>query len=116
MTNHEEPSVYYSSLEGRYLARDGVELRRSFRSPALAFHGRIFAFFADGDLVVKLGATAVAASIDVGHGRPYRTSATHISPAWVLVPFTTTDPHRWATYVEQAYQHALAQDLETMGS
>jgi hypothetical protein len=111
MTNHEEPSVYYASLEGRYLARDGVELRRSFRSPALAFHGRIFAFFSDGSLVVKLGAASVAASIDAGDGHPYRTSVTHVAPAWVLVPFATVDPHRWAHYVEQAYQHALAQDL-----
>jgi hypothetical protein len=111
MTNHEEPSVYYASLEGRYLARDGVELRRSFRSPALAFHGRIFAFHSDGSLVVKLGPTPVAAAIDVGHGEPYRTSATHVAPAWVLVPFAASDPHRWAHYVEQAYQHALAQDL-----
>jgi hypothetical protein len=106
MTSHEEPSVYYASLEGRYLAREGVELRRSFRRPGLAFRGSIFAFFASDGLVVKLGAESVAAAIGAGAGRPYRTSPAHTATSWLLVPFDPADPHRWARLVEQAYDHA----------
>jgi len=106
MTNHEEPSVYYSSLEGRFLAHDGVELVRSLDGPALAFEGSIFAFRRDDALVVRLATDTAASAIDLAHGVSFRTSETHTSPTWVLIPFSTGDPHRFAHYMERAYENA----------
>ncbi|PRY70594.1 hypothetical protein B0I08_101731 [Glaciihabitans tibetensis] len=111
MTNHEEPSVYYSSLEGRYLAHEGVELVRSLDGPALAFEGSIFAFRRDESLVVKLGADTAASAVTTGHGSAFRSSETHAPPSWILIPFSTADPHRFAHYLERAYEHARSRVL-----
>jgi predicted HAD superfamily phosphohydrolase len=106
MTNHEEPSVYYSSLEGRFLAHDGVELVRSLEGPALAFEGNIFAFRHSDAVVVRLAAGTAASAIEAGHGSSFRSSETHTPPTWVLVPFSTHDPERFAHYMERAYENA----------
>jgi hypothetical protein len=106
MTNHEEPSVYYSSLEGRYLAHDGVELVRSLDGPALAFEGSIFAFRRDEELVVRLASDTAAAAIEAGHGVSFRTNETHAPPTWVSIPFSASDPQRFAHYMERAYENA----------
>jgi hypothetical protein len=106
MTNHEEPSVYYSSLEGRYLAHDGVELVRSLDGPALAFEGSIFAFRRDEALVVRLGADTAASAIESGHGASFHGSEPHTAPSWVSIPFSASDPHRFAHYMERAYENA----------
>jgi TfoX/Sxy family transcriptional regulator of competence genes len=108
MTNHEEPNVYYASLEAQYLAREGVDLRRSLQSPGLAFHGSIFAMYTEAGLVVKVGSDAAASATRQGIARLYRPSAAHVSTAWLLVPFDVEDPHRWAQYVEMAYERARA--------
>jgi hypothetical protein len=106
MTNHEEPNVYYSSIEAQYLAREGVDLRRSVQSPGLAFHGSIFALYTDAGVVVRVGQDATAAATREGIGSEYRPSPAHVSTPWLLVPFDVSDPHRWAQYVELAYEHA----------
>ena len=108
MTSHEEPSVYYSSIEERFLAREGVDLRRSFQSPGLAFRGSIFAFLSAAGLVVKVGVDAAADAINRHTALPYRPSAAHLSRDWLLVPFDASDAHRWADFVELAYNHARA--------
>jgi hypothetical protein len=106
MTNHEEPSVYYSSLEGRFLAHEGVELVRSLDGPALAFEGHIFAFRRDEAVVVRLGSDTASSAIEFGHGVSFRPSEAHTSPTWVLVPFSAGDPERFAHYMERAYENA----------
>jgi len=108
MTSHEEPSVYYSSIEERFLAREGVDLRRSFQSPGLALHGSIFAFLSGAGLVVKVGTDAAAAAISDHQALPYRPSPAHVSRDWLLVPFNSADAHRWFDFVEQAFEHARA--------
>lgn len=111
MTNHEEPNVYYASVEAQYLAREGVDLRRSLQSPGLAFHGSIFALYTEAGLVVKVGSDAAASATRQGIARLYRPSPAHVSTAWLLVPFDVEDPHRWAQYVEMAYERARATGL-----
>ena len=106
MTNHEDPEVYYSSIEERFLARDGVQLGRSFTSPGLAYHDTIFALNSEAGLVVRVGADAAAQAITEEHGLPYRSSRFHVSPSWLLVPFSAEDPQRWAHYVDIAYTYA----------
>lgn len=108
MTSHETPDVYYASIEEQYLAREGVDLRRSLTSPALAFRGGIFALLSNEGLVVRTGADAAAAAIEAGHGVAYRTGGSNVLDEWVLVPFDPADPHRWAGFVERAYEHARA--------
>jgi hypothetical protein len=111
MTNHEEPNVYYSSLESQYLAREGVDLRRSLQSPGLAFHGSIFAMYTPSGLVVRVGEDAAATATRQGIGTSYRPSPAHVSTAWLLVPFDVTDPHRWAQYIELAYERSRSLGL-----
>jgi hypothetical protein len=106
MTNHEEPSVYYSSLEGRFLAHDGVELVRSLEGPALAFEGSIFAFRRDDAVIVRLAPDTAATAIEAHHGVAFRAIDTHAAPTWVHIPFSVHDPERFAHYMERAYENA----------
>ncbi len=115
MTSHETPDFYYSSIEEQYLAREGVDLRWSLTRPALAYRDAIFAFYSEQGLVARIGTAAATAAISAGRGIPYRTGKSHVLPAWLLVPFTTGDPHRWADYVELAYNHARAGSLDSDG-
>lgn len=105
MTNHESPDVYYSSLEEQYLARDGVDLRRSLENAALAYREAIFAFNTARGLVVRLGADATAAAVVAGDGVVYETAPEHELRDWLLVPFDKADPGRWGRYVALAYEH-----------
>ncbi|MCU1405629.1 MAG: hypothetical protein JWQ43_1932 [Glaciihabitans sp.] len=114
MTSHEEPSVYYSSIEERFLAREGVDLRRSFQSPGLAFHGSIFAFLSAAGLVVKVGVDVAAEAIEQRHALPYRPSPAHVSRDWLLVPFDPSDAHRWAEFVDLAYNHVRTLKPDTV--
>jgi hypothetical protein len=109
MTSHEEPSVYYASIEEQFLARPGVTLVRALSRPALALHGKIFAFARRADaLVVKIGTDETATAVAAGEGEPLRMGQSRVMKAWLEVPFDLGDPHRWARYVEQAYENALA--------
>ena len=113
MTSHETPDVYYGSIEEQYLARTGVELRRSLSRPALAFHDSVFAFMTADGLVVRLGRDATAVAVDADHGSVYQPSGTtRAAGDWLLVPFDSDDPHRWAHYVERAYEHVRAEKLK----
>ncbi len=106
MTSHESPEVYYSSLEEQYLAREGVDLRRSLESPALAYRELIFAFTTAHGLVVRLGVDAAASAVGNGHGSIYETSPEHELREWLLVPFDVADPGRWGQYVARAHEYA----------
>lgn len=87
------------------MAREGVELRRSLESPALAYREAIFAFATARGLVVRLGADATAAAVLAGDGVVYESSPEHELKDWLLVPFDHDDPGRWARYMALAYEH-----------
>lgn len=105
MYQSESPEVYYATLEETYLARDGVDLRRSLNGAGLAFDGRIFAFLDDDVLTVHLGAAGASAAISAGDGERYALGS-RVLRAWLRLPFNEADVGRWERYLEQAYDHS----------
>lgn len=100
----DSPEVYYSSLEEQYLAREGVDLRRSLDGAGLAFDGRIFAFpDRDDAVIVKLTASEVTAAVAAGDGERYRLGSRAMR-AWLRIPFDDDAVDRWDRYVERAYE------------
>ncbi len=105
MYQSDSPEVYYATLEETYLARDGVDLRRSLNGAGLAFDGRIFAFLDDDVLTVHLGAAGASAAISAGDGERYALGS-RVLRAWLRLPFDEADVGRWERYLEQAYDHS----------
>ena len=106
MDAHDSPEVYYSSLEERFLAREGVDLRRSLDGAGLAFDGRIFAFpDRDDAVLVKLTAAEVTAAVAADDGERYRLGS-RVMRAWLRIPFDEANVDRWDRYLERAYEHA----------
>lgn len=104
MGQPDSAAVFYSTLEETYLARDGVDLRRSLNGAGLAIDGRIFAFLDDDVLTVHLGSAGAGVAIAAGDGDRY-TLGSRVLRAWLRIPFDA-GPERWERYLEQAYDHS----------
>ena len=106
MDRQVDPDIYYSTLEEQFLAREGMDLRRSLNGAGLAFDGRIFAFLdTDDALVVHLGSAAVTAAVDAGDGDRYSLGTKRMR-AWLRLEFDEQDVARWDRYLEQGFANA----------
>jgi hypothetical protein len=68
------PDERFENLVGEFNDTDGVTLPRGgsgFGRSALRYHGKIFAMFVRGDLVVKLPERRVGELVGAGHGERF---------------------------------------------
>jgi hypothetical protein len=74
VTAEPTPAELFEELVGEFNDTDGVTLPRGgggFGRSALRYHGKIFAMFVRGDLVVKLPERRVDALVGAGHGERF---------------------------------------------
>jgi hypothetical protein len=67
------PAERFEDLVGEFSDTDGVTLPRGggFGRSALRYHGKIFAMFVRGDLVIKLPEQRVDELVDAGYGERF---------------------------------------------
>src|SRR5215217_3148881 len=77
----------------------GVTRAKVFGFAALKIYGKVFATFADGRLVVKLGPERIAELITHGQGQAF-VGYGKVMRGWIQL--TTTDDDDWLRFAEEA--------------
>jgi hypothetical protein len=88
MTAEPTPAERFEDLVGEFNDTDGVTLPRGgsgFGRSALRYHGKIFAMFVRGDLVVKLPEERVAELVGAGHGEHFTANKGTAMREWFTV-------------------------------
>jgi hypothetical protein len=102
----EQLSPRFEDLVGEFLGRDGVTPpgpRPGFGSHALKVHGRIFAMYVRGRLVVKLPRARVDELVDSGAGVRFDANkGTPMKEWFALAPESTLD---WSGLAGEALAH-----------
>jgi hypothetical protein len=89
MAAQPSPAERFEDLVGEFNDIDGVTLPRGgagFGRSALRYHGKIFAMFVRGDLVVKLPEDRVAELVGAGHGEHFTANKGTPMREWFAAP------------------------------
>jgi hypothetical protein len=106
VTGEEQIEARFEDLVGEFLGRDGVTPpgpNRGFGSHALKVHGRIFAMYVRGQLVLKLPRARVDALVAAGAGARFDANkGTPMKEWFALAPESTLD---WSGLADEALAH-----------
>jgi len=97
----------FEDLVGEFSDTDGVTLPpggAGFGRSALRYHGKIFAMFVRGDLVLKLPAQRVDELVSAGHGEPFTANKGTPMREWLAVP--SDCPLPWSDLAADALDFA----------
>jgi hypothetical protein len=107
MTADPTPAERFEDLVGEFNDTDGVALPRGgsgFGRSALRYHGKIFAMFVRGDLVVKLPAQRVDELVGAGHGARFDANKGTPMREWFTV--APDCPLTWSALAAEALTFA----------
>jgi hypothetical protein len=107
MTAEPTPAERFEDLLGEFSDTDGVTLPHDttgFGRHALRYHGKIFAMFVRGDLVVKLPEQTVDELVSKGHGE--RFTANKATPMREWFAAAPDCPLPWAALATDALTFA----------
>lgn len=93
---------HYAALAAEQLHRPDVSVGRALRNDVLMVRGKVFGFFKDDRLVVKLPAPRVTRLVEAGAAIPF-TSGRRIMKEWAAVAAPTpSDVNLWRTLLDDA--------------
>ncbi|WP_410613688.1 hypothetical protein [Amycolatopsis sp. lyj-109] len=100
------PEEKFEDLVDEFTGRPGITppgTTGGFGRSALRAHGRIFAMFVRGRLVLKLPRARVDELVEGGHG--VRFDANKGTPMKEWLALAPGSPHPWAALAEEALEH-----------
>jgi hypothetical protein len=107
MTAEPTPAERFEDLVCEFNDTDGVTLPRGgggFGRSALRYHGKIFAMFVRGDLVLKLSRQRVDELVGAGHGERFTANKGTPMREWVTVG--SDCPLTWSALAADALMFA----------